>query len=90
MTNVKIDAQPIITLPFMSKILLQPQYDAKLAITGVNAEATNSDITDFCRACVGFPNHTDLIDASSFQPYFGFMVLSFGVIVELTIGHDTS
>ena len=90
MTNVKIDAQPIITLPFMSKILLQPQYDAKLAITGVNAEATNSDITDFCRACVDFPNHTDLTDASSSQPHIGFMVLSFGVIVELMIGHDTS
>jgi len=90
MTNVKTNAQPIITLSFISKILLQPQYDAKLAITGVNAEATNSDITDFCRANVDFPNHTDLIDASSFQPYFGFMLLSFDVIVKLTIGHDTS
>ena len=90
MTNVKTDAQAIITLPFISKIILQPQYDAKLAITRVNAEATNSDITDFCRTCVDFPAHTDLIDASSFQPYFGFMVLSFGVIVELIIGHDTS
>lgn len=90
MTNVKTDAQPIITLSFISKILLQPQYDAKLAITGVNAEATNSDITDFCRAYVDFPNHTDLINASSFQPYFGFMVLSFGVNVKLILGHDTS
>ena len=90
MTNVKTNAQPIITLSFISKILLQPQYDAKLAITGVNAEATNSDVTDFCRAYVDFPNHTDLIDASSFQPYFGFMLLSFDVIVKLTIGHDTS